>query len=55
MSGGGLPGLLAGLGAFSLGGFTSSVCRVTGFLLPSGRWFVPYLCRGCHGGRPRMY
>ena len=38
MFGGGLPGLLTGLGAFSFGGFTGSVCRVMGFLLPSGRW-----------------
>ena len=34
MFSGGLPGLLAGLGAFCLGRFTGSVCRVTGFLLP---------------------
>ena len=34
MFGGGLPGLLAGLGAFSFSGFIGSVCRVKGFLLP---------------------
>ena len=52
--GGGLPGLLAGVGAFSFGGFTCSVCRVTEFLFPSGWWLVLYLCRGCRGGRPYM-
>ena len=44
MFSGGLPGLLAGLDAFSFSGFTGSVSRVTGFLLPSDRWFVPYHC-----------
>ena len=37
MFGGGLPGLLAGLGAFPCSGFAGSVCQVTGFLLPSGQ------------------
>ena len=37
MFGAGLPGLLAGLSAFCFGGFTCSVCRVTGFLLPFGQ------------------
>ena len=45
----------AGLGAFSFNGFTGSVCQVMRFLLPSEGWFVLYLCRGCNGGRPRMY
>ena len=31
-----MSGLLAGLGAFSFSGFIGSVCRVKGFLLPSG-------------------
>ena len=55
MFGGGLPGLLAGFGDFSFGGFTGLVCRVTEFLLPMGQWFVLYLCRGCCCGQPHMY
>ena len=51
----GLPGSLAGLGGFSFSVFTTSVYRVTGLLLPSDGLFVPYLCRGCSGGQPRMY